>query len=143
MPTLDDELQIYSIPRVFKTSKRASRVKKIEAVRHREAAIRHRFDTDEKSLYQADLMAVYENLNAGKFPTNEQICGWLQRLADLLSKKSGVRTGSIKKAEQEMIENVVELLDAFQNVSLIQTKISLSKQRTKTRSFSGFSTTYD
>ena len=125
MPTFDDEPEISSMPRVFKTSKRASRVKKIESVRHREAAIRHRFDIDEKSLYRADLMSLYENLNAGKFPTNEQFCGWLQRLADLLSKKGEVRTASIKKAEQAMIENVVELLDAIRNVSLTQIKISL------------------
>jgi len=120
MPTFDDEPEISSMPRVFKTSKRASRVKKIESVRHREAAIRHRFDIDEKSLYRADLMSLYENLNAGKFPTNEQFCGWLQRLADLLSKKGEVRTASMKKAEQAMIENVVELLDAIRN--FVETK---------------------
>ena len=115
MPTFDDELPVFSMQSGFKTSKRASKITKVESIYRREAAIRSRFAIDEKHRIYFDIMTVYQNLDAGKFPTNEQLCRGLQRWADIMSNKSV----SLKKAEQETIDNVVQLLDVIQDVRLM------------------------
>ena len=143
MPTSDDEIPRFSTPKSFKASKRASRITRIESATHREAAIRRRFSLDERDLgYQINPMEIYENIESGKFPTNDQVCIALQRFYAMISKQSVGKTASTK-SQEKMLNNLQQFIESLENVSILLVNKSFWEARIQMQKYKRFFIIYD